>query len=74
VVFILVDAARGCWSSSSAPFSAENACSIYTAVSLSHQDRDAFLTGEIADRVATLSDLRGLTDVLAMLVPRTQVA
>jgi hypothetical protein len=57
-----------------APFSAENACGICTAVSLIPQDCDATLTGEIADRVATLSDLRVLTNVLAMLVPRTQVA
>jgi len=60
--------------SSGAPFSAENACSICTAVSLSPQDCDAALMGEIADRVATLSDLRGLANVPTKLAPRTQVA
>jgi hypothetical protein len=59
---------------SSAPFSAANPCGICTAVSLIPQDCDAALMGEIADRVATLSNLRRLANVLAMLVPRTQVS
>jgi hypothetical protein len=45
-----------------------------TAVILIPPDCDAALMGQIADRVVTLSDLRGLANVLTMLVPRTQVA
>ena len=30
--------------------------------------------GQVADRVVTLSDLRGLVNILTMLVQRTQVA
>jgi hypothetical protein len=30
--------------------------------------------GQIAEHVVTLSDLRGLANVLTMLVPRTQIA
>jgi hypothetical protein len=37
-------------------------------------DCDAALVGQIADRVVTLSDLRGLASVLTMLVSRAQVA
>jgi hypothetical protein len=40
----------------------------------SPSDCDAAQMGQIADRAVTLSDLRGLANVLTMLVPRTQVA
>jgi hypothetical protein len=59
---------------STAPLSAESSCGICTVVSLIPEGRDSIRTGGITDRVATLSDLRGLANVLAMLVPRTQVA
>lgn len=75
MVFVLVGALRVVFVLiSRVPSSAENACGIRTAVSLIPQDRDAVLTGEIADRVATLSDLRGLANVVAMLVSCMQVA
>ena len=45
-----------------------------TAVILIPPDCDAALTGQIADRVVPLSDLRGLANVLTMLVSRPQVA
>jgi len=45
-----------------------------TAVILIPPDCDAALMSQIADRVVTLGDLRGLANVLTMLVPRTQVA
>ena len=45
-----------------------------TAVILIPPDCDAALMGQVADRVVTLRDLRGLANVLTMLVPRTQVA
>jgi hypothetical protein len=45
-----------------------------TAVILIPPDYDAVRMSQIAARVVTLSDLRGLANVLTMLVPRTQVA
>ena len=45
-----------------------------TAVILIPPDCDAALMGQIAGRVVPLSDLRGLANVLTMLVPRTQIA
>jgi hypothetical protein len=45
-----------------------------TAVILIPPDCDAALLSQIADRVVTLNDLRGLANVLTMLLPRTRVA